>query len=383
MNIFLTGATGFLGTTLVQELLAKGHNVTALVRAKEGISAIKRLIGSLPDHDVTYFRDHVADKTLHAIEGDVSRESFGLSENIYLKLAKHSDMIIHSAACTKLDTDWATYEKINIGGTREAIKFASVTQRRSLVQVSSAYVSGNRTGIVREDELDLTVGFRNRYEKSKATSEFEVRKASASGKIRSMILRPSIIIADSDTGRMNEDHHLFDFLFRLFWTRQMISKRGASKVTGADYTFNIIGNPDTTANFIPVDYVAKLISILIDTDGAWERVFHLTHPEPLTHKKLISYVEKSMDLLNMVFNPMEALRKLSPLEQRFFNAVKVYEKYFWQEAIFDQSQLKSVLDSDLPLPSPISQDSVNLIVDFVREKYTEREDSRKKIRAAL
>lgn len=386
MNIFMTGATGFLGTTLVQELLAKGNNVTALVRAKDGVSAIKRLSDSLPDKDSARLRNHLVDKTLHAVEGDVSKKNFGLSESAYLKLVKNSDLIINNAACTKLDTDWEIYEHINIGGTREAIKFASLTPRRSLAQVSSAYVAGNRTDTVREDELDLAVGFRNRYEKSKAISESEVLSASSSGKIRSMILRPSIIIADSSSGRMNEEHHLFDFLFRLFWTRQMINKQrtphASGHASGPKDAFHILGDPETTKNFVPVDYVAKLISILIEADSAWGKTFHLTHPEPLTLKKLMSYVKKSMDWPHLSFSPMEALRKLTPLEKRFFNGVKVYDKYFWQEPVFDQSQLRSVLGDDLPLPSPICQESVNRIVDFVREKYTEREDLRKMVRSA-
>ncbi len=160
----------------------------------------------------------------------------------------------------------------------------------------------------------------------------------------------------------------------------MIDKRHNTDIQRSGHPFHILGNPETTKNFIPVDYVAKIISLLIETDGAWERSFHLTHADPLTLKTLMSYVKKSMDWPSMAFSPMEALPKLSPLERRFFNGVKVYDKYFWQEPVFDRSQLKSALGADLPLPSPISQDSVNRIVDFVREKYTERQNLRKDFR---
>ncbi|NJL19259.1 MAG: SDR family oxidoreductase [Bdellovibrionaceae bacterium] len=377
MKIFITGATGFLGSSLIQDLLANGHQVTALVRSKNGRCALKQLIDSLPEQNGAFLHDRAADQSLQMIEGDVAGERFGLGESTYARLAKNSDFIFHNAACTKLETDWDIYEKINIGGTREAIKFAAHTPHKMLAHVSSAYVAGNRTQTVREDELDLQAGFRNGYEKSKAISETAVRQAAASGKIRTMILRPGIIIADSTNGKMNEGHHLFDFVFRMFWARQMIQKRHASSASGPGDEFRLLGNPEATKNLIPVNHVAKSIAALIETDKAWGGSFHLTHPEPITLHKLLAYVKKSMDWPNINFISREIHRKFTPLEQRFFNGVKVYDKYFWQEPVFDQSQLKAALGGNLQPPAPVCQDSVKRIVDFVRMKYSERTAQKK------
>ncbi|HEX2608226.1 MAG TPA: NAD-dependent epimerase/dehydratase family protein, partial [Flavisolibacter sp.] len=41
MNVFLTGATGFIGSTLLHELIAAGHNVTALARTKEAADTLR------------------------------------------------------------------------------------------------------------------------------------------------------------------------------------------------------------------------------------------------------------------------------------------------------------------------------------------------------
>ena len=374
MHIFLTGSTGFLGTVLLRDLLLKGHTVTALVRAKDGTTTLRRLSHSLSEYDPHFPLDKYLGKTLHAVKGDVTDKNFGLDAKTYLKCAHSSDIIIHNAATTILDTDWKIYEEINIGGTREAIKFAAQTRQKSIAQISSAYVAGDRTDTVYEDQLDLAVGFRNKYERSKAISESDVRNAGATEGIRFMILRPSIIIGDSKTGRMSEEHHLFNFLLRLFWVRQMIYKRLTSGQSEHSDRFRILSNADTTKNFVPVDYVAELISILVETKAAWGKSFHLTHPHPLRLGALAAYIRNAMDWPGFTLCPIETTKDLSPLEKRFFRTIKIYEQYFWEEPTFDQSQLKTVLGKRLPTPPPISQDVVNRLTRFVLEKFQDRKN---------
>jgi nucleoside-diphosphate-sugar epimerase len=248
-----------------------------------------------------------------------------------------------------------------------------------MAYVSSAYVAGARTGLVFENDLDISGSFRSSYEKSKALAENEVRIAASSGSIRTMILRPSIIVGDSQSGWMCEEHHFFDFIRRLAWVHRLICSRTGSGKPAEDHRFRILGDPETAKNFIPVDRVANLISMLVETDAAWGKAFHLTHPEPISLKNLMKYVQDFLCWPELAWCPKEETGELSSLERRFFRSVQIYERYFWQEPSFDQGQLKSVLGAKLPRPDALSQESVSRMVGFVQKKANQLEMLRKEI----
>jgi len=383
MHIFLTGANGFLGTVLLRDLLAKGHTVTALVRAKGGMDAQSRLRETLLDYDPLFPYDKVIGGTLSIVEGNATQSKFGLDERSYLDHARRSDIILHNLACTALETDWNIYEEVNIGSARKAIEFAAHTRHKALAYVSSAYVAGARTGMVLESELDPLGSFRSSYERSKAMAENEVRVAAYYGIVRTMIFRPSIIVGDSQNGWMCEEHHFFDFIRRLSWVHRLIHNRAGSDGPASDQQFRLLGNPKTTKNFIPVDHVAKLISMLVDTDAAWGKSFHLTHPEPVSLKALMKYVQEFLCWPELSWCSREDVQDLSSLERRFARSTRIYERYFWQEPSFDQAQLRSVLGIRLPRPDALSKDFVSRMVGFVQKKSIQKEILRKEIARSL
>lgn len=71
MNIFLTGATGYIGSAIAQALLAAGHGVTGLARSQESVrqlevAGITPLRGSLEEQERLVAGARGADGVIHA-----------------------------------------------------------------------------------------------------------------------------------------------------------------------------------------------------------------------------------------------------------------------------------------------------------------------------
>jgi len=163
--ILVTGATGFLGTQLVRELLDRQPQarLALLIRDRPGRSGQQRADEFIPPAD----RSRV-----EVFSGDVGHPKCGLENAAYQRLTAEITRVIHSAATVRFDHSLDEARRINVEGTRRVLDFAAAApQLRSLAYVGTAYVAGERTDLVREDELAIGQGYRNTYEQTKAEAE--------------------------------------------------------------------------------------------------------------------------------------------------------------------------------------------------------------------
>ncbi|HTJ31445.1 MAG TPA: SDR family oxidoreductase, partial [Acidobacteriaceae bacterium] len=190
--ILITGATGFLGTSLVYELLERHTEarLALLIRNGSTESAQQRAARMLPQG---------AESRVEVYSGDVSKPSLGLSPEAHKSLAERLTRIVHCAATVRFDHTLEEARNINVEGTRRILDLAAASsQLRSLTYVGTAYVAGDRKGLIRESELNVGQPFRNTYEQTKSEAEALVR--SYMDRVPIVILRPSIVVGDSQTG---------------------------------------------------------------------------------------------------------------------------------------------------------------------------------------
>lgn len=187
LSVLVTGATGLLGRGIVAALRShpRVERVYALVRTSSPLHP------SNPE----------AAGRVRMIAGDLTDDDLAVTTAVRTQLARDVTTVVHLAANTSFAQSLAEARAVNREGTRRLLALTAEWPGVSRwVYVSTAFVAGERTGIVREADAASTVGWINAYEQSKAEAEALVRAARADW----VIARPSTVVCDDLTGRITQ-----------------------------------------------------------------------------------------------------------------------------------------------------------------------------------
>jgi nucleoside-diphosphate-sugar epimerase len=165
-----------------------------------------------------------------ALVGDITKERLGLSGDDYREACRDIDIVIHSAAAVTMAGRPEDYERINVEGTRQVVRFAEQAEAL-LIHVSTAFVRGAPSS------GPLT------YAASKQQAEEVVRASSA----RSFIVRPSIVAGDSKSGRIASEQGFHQVMGSLL--------HGPVRI--------VPGDDSMLVDFVPQDYVGEAIAHLV------------------------------------------------------------------------------------------------------------------------
>ncbi|GAV74086.1 Sterile domain-containing protein/NAD_binding_4 domain-containing protein [Cephalotus follicularis] len=168
-TILITGATGFLAKIFMEKVLRVQPNVKKLyllLRASDAKFATQRLhneiIGNkdlfrvLKEKCGAKFNSFISEKTT-LIAGDITLEDLGLKDSdLGEEMWNEIDVIINLAATTNFDERYDVALGLNTLGAKHVLCFAKkCTKLKVLVQVSTAYVSGERSGLILETPYSL------------------------------------------------------------------------------------------------------------------------------------------------------------------------------------------------------------------------------------
>lgn len=148
---------------------------------------------------------------------------------------------------------------------------AEMKRLRRLAVLSTAFVSGDRSGVVLEEELDAGQRLRTPFERSMFAVEELAR--SCMPRLPMTVLRPSAMIGHSRTGEASGltegPHYLMSLMVRL----------------PAEMPMLLPGTGVVPFNIVPVDYVVHATWALATHPAARGRTFHLTDPNPVSARK--------------------------------------------------------------------------------------------------
>lgn len=183
---FVTGATGFLGLHVVEQLLAAGFRVTALHRASS---------------DLRFLAPFTASHPLTLAVGDVTDRA-----SLSRAIPDGCDGVFHVAGNTNFWRGGNARQTLeNVDGTRHVVEAALEKGARRLVLTSSCSAYGGQP-TVPFDETATPLGASSsvNYERTKYLSEVEARAGIERG-LDAVILNPTKILGKYDRtswGRM-------------------------------------------------------------------------------------------------------------------------------------------------------------------------------------
>ena len=194
----LTGATGFLGSFLLDALLRlTSDEIVVIARTRNGVRAGDRMWRALQHAAcLSPARREEAERRITIVEGDISLPCFGLTADAWQELAMTVGSIYHSAA----DVDYVkTYKSLapsSVDGTREIIALASVGVPKNLEYVSTTFIYGwQAVGRLLESDSNPEMKMLDfGYAQSKWVAEQLVHRAIERG-IRARIFRPAFVTA--------------------------------------------------------------------------------------------------------------------------------------------------------------------------------------------
>ena len=177
MLALVTGATGFLGSHLVQRLRAAGHEVRALVRDSGKARVLEGMGADLVHGDIT---------------SPLSLES----------AVEGVDVVFHAAAQVSGWLPWSAYLAATVQGTENLLAVAARASIRRFVHISSIRVYDDRYcrqhGVVTEEAPHEERGFRHfgHYARAKVMAEAAVWRYAS--RLPVTVIRPAWIYGPRD-----------------------------------------------------------------------------------------------------------------------------------------------------------------------------------------
>jgi thioester reductase-like protein len=276
-TLFITGFPGFLGSALIERLLARypaDVTITCLIQGKYRNQAETRAVALLRNRPGEEGR-------IRLVDGDITVPDLGLGEEARALQAETIE-IFHLAAVYDLGVERDLAMRVNVDGTHNVLRFARSSPRlKRFHHVSTCYVSGRYPGVFHESDLSVSQTFNNWYEETKYLAELEVQQMMAGG-LPATIYRPSIVSGDSHTGATQKYDGPYYFIRWILKQPEEVA------------FLPVVGHPDEIAvNVVPSDYVVDAIAYLSALEQSRGKVYQICDPNPPTVRQMIDVIGRA------------------------------------------------------------------------------------------
>jgi len=276
-SVFITGASGFIGKVLVEKLLRTCPNISKiymLLRSTEKQTTKQRLDNEFTECKLYENLDkNLIRSKLVPLDGDLTKDLLGLSENDVKLVCENVNIVFHVAASVKFDDPLKKCVQYNVLGTKSVLDLChKISDLDCLVHVSTAYaychmkrseeclypLKVSPTQVIKAcDWMDdqtlkqysepLMEGRPNTYTFTKAVAEHYINENRRHLPVA--IARPSIV-----TASLNEPFP--------GWVDSINGPGGASLLGTLGIARTMHCKPKNIADLIPIDIVTNALIVI-------------------------------------------------------------------------------------------------------------------------
>ncbi|SEK72199.1 nonribosomal peptide synthetase DhbF [Variovorax sp. YR750] len=273
-RVFLTGASGFVGSHLLAALLRDTSAcVVCHVRAADEEAGRRRLQLTLAQRRLGAIWD---DERIKVVTGDLGKPLLGLDDSAVRLVRDGCDAIYHCAAQVDFLHPYASLKPANVDSVVTLLEWTSQGRPKSMHYVSTLAVIDQNNGkegtVTEQSALASWSGLVDGYSQSKWVGDALARAAQARG-MPVAIYRLGAVTGDHTHAICNADD--------LIW-----------RVAHLYADLEAIPDMDLPLNLTPVDDVARAILGLAALQSAWGQVFHLTSQEALRVRDIPAVFER-------------------------------------------------------------------------------------------
>jgi thioester reductase-like protein len=291
------------------------------------------------------------------LSGEVADMHLGLSGDEYLAICNEVTDIFHFAEVSSLDVPKELAWRVNVEGTRNLIELArDCVHLRRFNHGSTCYLSGDRVGVIAEDELDQNQRFRNIYEQTKFNAEKLIQRLD--GSLPVTVYRPGSIVGDSRTGEIDRFEGPYYLGILLVMSPLVVA-------------LPLPGDGAAPLNVVPVDYLTDAIWALSRDPRAVGRTFHLVDPNPMSARRAYELIAEKANkrLPRFAFSAKAADVVLRlPLVERVARPHRAAIGYVNHLAIYNGRNTLELLEGT-GIRCPPLTDYLDKLVAYVQEHY--------------
>jgi len=236
-SVLVTGATGFIGSRLVETLINKGYDVTSLVRNGKEVNSKSRII-----------------------YGDLTDDKIDFKDSKF-------DCVFHLASHTPLEKNKKILEKVNLQGTKKL--FEEIKDKtNSIIYISGLGVYGETGDKIIDEKQEYNPN--TNFVKIRLDAEKYLKDSSSNNKIDFAVV------------------HFGDVYGSNGWFYEMLVKRLQNK------TFKMPGGGDYYKGFVHVDdAVGSMIAVF--EEKSFGESFIVADSQPVTFKEFSNFTADQID----------------------------------------------------------------------------------------